>query len=142
MKKIINKFCKQFGVSAHKGKDWHAYPNKIYYPKSEKKYNSVGFMELINAHYPDVRASEFTWSLLHEIGHAQTWNEFTKKEWKQYAKKAPHTHDLEEYYQIPQEKRATDWAYSYIKAHPKKIAKFEKKIQKALSDAYTLYETT
>lgn len=128
-KKIIKKFCKPFGIKVKKGKEFLAYPNEIYYPKSAKKYTSNGFMDLINRHYPDIQnVSEFTWSILHEIGHTQTWNEFSAKAWKKYAKTAPHIQDIEEYYQIPQEKRATDWAADYIRKHPKKIAKFEKKI--------------
>jgi hypothetical protein len=128
-KKIIKKFCKTFGIKVKKGAGFMAYPNEIYYPRHKKNYVSDGFMDLINRHYPDIQnVSEFTWSILHEIGHTQTWGNFSKKAWKKYEKTAPYTYDIEEYYLIPQEKAATDWAADYIRKHPKKIAKFEKKI--------------
>ena len=130
MKKLVEKFCTPFGLRVHKGKEFMAYPHDVYFPKHKSKYVSEGFMDYINQTYPDITdVSEFTWSLLHEIGHTQTWNEFSKKDWKRYAKKAPHVHDIEEYYAIPQEHRANDWAAEYIRNHPKKIRKFEKKIK-------------
>lgn len=141
VKKILNKFCKSFGVKIKKGEGWSAYPKSITYPSKVENYNDAGFMELINKYYPDVKASEFTWSLLHEIGHSVTWNNFSKKAWKNYYKTAPYEHNIEKYFIIPQERVATDWAYNYIKNHPNKIKKLEAKLQKKLEKkGYTLYE--
>ena len=133
VKKIIKKFCKEFGVKAKKGNCWEAFEDEVHYP-APKKYTSEGFMELIEKHYPDVKATEFTWSLLHEIGHTQTWGYFDNFEWLEYAMKSPEVYDIEEYYEIPQEKAATDWAYEFIKEYPEVVAKLEKKMRKALRE--------
>lgn len=140
LKAIIKEFTAPFGIKVCKGYEWEAYENEVHYPDNPERYNAEGFMEVIERIYPDIKASEFTWSLLHEIGHAKTWRYFTKKAWKKYAKTAPYIHDIEEYFRIPQERVATDWAADYIRKHPKKIKKFEKKLQKALDKkGYKLY---
>ena len=88
--------------------------------------------------YPTHRS---LFDLLHEIGHSVTWNDFSKKAWKNYYKTAPYEHNIEKYFIIPQERVATDWAYNYIKNHPNKVKKLEAKLQKKLEKkGYTLYE--
>ena len=136
LKKEIKKFCKPFGVKIIIDNEdgWACYKNLIYVPTTEKKMYAEGFMDLIEQDYPDITATEFTWSLLHEVGHAKTWDLFTKKAWKKYEKTAPYIHDIEKYSRVPQERVATDWAARYIAKHPKRIAKFEKKIEKILGE--------
>ena len=134
VKKIIKKFCAPFKIKVHKADEWEAYADEVHFPSNPDNYYAEGFMDTINRVYPDIKATEFTWSLLHEVGHAKTWNLFTKKAWKKYDKTAPYIHDIEVYFRVPQERVATDWAAEYIRKHPKKIEKFEKAIRKEIEE--------
>lgn len=134
LKTLLKEFCEPFGVKVKKSEIWEATEHKVFYPDNPDNYYAEGFMDIINRVYPEAKATEFTWSLLHELGHTQTWNYFTRKAWKRYEKTAPYIHDYEEYFRVPQERAATDWAANYIMNNPKKIKKFEKKLRKILGE--------
>lgn len=131
MTKMINEFCAPFGVTARKGKEWLAYAEdlEIHFPKKKKKYNAPGFMACMRALYPDVNTSEFIWSILHEVGHCMTYWQFTPQKWEAMCKQGEEIRDIFEYCQLPHEKSANDWAADYIRNHPKRVKKWEKRFK-------------
>ena len=81
----------------------------------------------------------FTFSLFHEIGHSQTDAWWTEKELNKYPKEVAkcngNTYEgNQRYFEIPQEKVATDWAIEYIIANKKKVKTLMNKINKILSE--------
>ena len=131
-KKMINKFCAPFGVTARKGKEWEAYADKriIHYPRKKSDYITPGFADCMRTLYPDIEVSEFIFSILHEVGHCMTWWEFLPQQWEKMCKEGEKIEDIYKYCEIPHEKAANEWAVSYIRTHPKRIAKWEKRFKK------------
>lgn len=80
----------------------------------------------------------FTFSLFHEIGHSQTdawWSDTELKKYvEEVAKCNGDTYEgNQRYFEIPQEKVATDWAIEYIIANKRKVKTLMNKINKILS---------
>lgn len=85
----------------------------------------------------DIRdISEFTWSLLHEVGHCETWGVMTKRttnhcrnvKRKIMQGKQPSVN----YYYLTDERIATDWAIKFVENNYEKVKKFDKRILKYL----------
>lgn len=80
--------------------------------------------------------SEFTWSLLHEVGHCETWGVMTKRttnhcrnvKRKIMQGKQPSVN----YYYLTDERIATDWAIKFVENNYEKVKKFDKRILKYL----------
>lgn len=85
--------------------------------------------------------SEFTWSLLHEVGHCETWhimNKRTTNHCKNIKRKITRgTIPTIEYYSLTDEKIATDWAIRYTEENYEIVKAFDKKITKALKKFFT-----
>lgn len=87
-------------------------------------------------------------SFLHEVGHHKTCDFLTEEEWdysfrrkkKIFKKieKAKAKKKIEkiqwEYFNLPDELAATEWAVNYIKTHPKKAKKINAEIEKAFEE--------
>ena len=128
--KIINKFLEPLGITANKGDEFCAYywEDRIEYP-GRYGWHSDAFMEDFNARYPEITTHEYVISILHEVGHCFV-NPIEDDENCKVATENP-----EDYFHKFDERMATIWAAEYIKAHPERIAKFEKKIVKWLEKA-------
>ena len=80
--------------------------------------------------------SEFTWSLLHEVGHCETWGVMTKRttnhcrnvKRKIMQGKQPSIN----YYYLTDERIATDWAIKFVENNYEMVKKFDKRILKYL----------
>lgn len=141
--KVIKEFCKKFGIKAKPDEDFCAYigENKIGYNINQDYLDT--FIDYINCMYPNIEANVWTWATLHEIGHLKAgWEDtpLTKYISKNIARMliptAMHHYD-------PCETAATHWAAMYIKKHPKKIKKFEKKLRKELGEEiFNMYVDT
>ena len=84
--------------------------------------------------------SEFTWSLLHEVGHCQTWhmmNDRTINHCKNVKRKInrgslPRT----TYYSLTDERIATDWAIRFVDRNHEIVKEFDYQILKLLDKFY------
>ena len=84
--------------------------------------------------------SEFTWSLLHEVGHCQTWcqmNNRTVNHCKNIKRKIergslPRTM----YYDLTDEKIATDWAIRFVNRNHEIVKEFDYQITRMLDKFY------
>jgi len=134
LKKITKKFLKDLGIKVRYAREeedgedgFFAYytENLITIPRNEENYYCKDFMEDFKNRYPQVKAHEITISILHEVGHCMVHpNKKCKTEKKVKI----------DYYHKFNERIATAWAAEYIITHPKKIAKFEKKLKKVLEE--------
>ena len=142
--KVVNDFVSQFGLTAKFGKEFQAIPakNRIDFTLAEREEIINEFMVNAEMRFPQIHAHPFIWLLLHEIGHMQTIDFFTIDEQNRFIKKKDalyetlNTEDyslVSEWYQLmPDEYMATLWAGTYMIEHTKEIAKFNKKLNKAM----------
>lgn len=144
IRKVVNEFTSTFGIRAEWGEEFQALPtDKIitFTVIVDEDMNEV-FLADAEARFPAVHANLFLWLLMHEIGHCMTdhlWdmddeNYFTKAK----AKLDEIFDDVmtinEWYHKIPDEYMATKWAGEYMTYHPKKMKKFNKKMNKAMKN--------
>jgi len=133
---IVEKFCKQWKLTVTVSDSFAAY---IDYPEIEISFiqpESLGFMEnLRNNYWLNCPYTEFTMSMLHEIGHTQdkvkVYANITRK--REEIEKMPFSPEAEKmYFNLPPEDRATSWAVQFAAHHPRKMANFDNKIKKLL----------
>jgi hypothetical protein len=100
------------------------------------------FMLDAESRFPYINGvSPFIWSLLHEIGHHETWDELTEEELKESAEIKESINEKDHssrmaYFTCPDEYAATDWAGHYIESHRDKIDEFWDKVLVELYDFY------
>lgn len=148
---IINEFLEPFELTAELGTDF-AYSfleDKINYALVIGDTSSKLFMENAEARFPDVYADVFLWSLLHEVGHSETFDDLDdgveelcmeiKRELNEHLDWSnEHRHMI--YFNCPDEKAATDWAGEYMMSHKDEITTFWNKLQPAIKKFYELNE--
>lgn len=81
----------------------------------------------------------FYLSFFHEIGHIETENEWTDKEWKKYrnfVERSTSLNNYEEYFYNPIEYAATCWGCDYIVNHREEIEDFSKNVNKLISKIF------
>lgn len=158
LNKAISNQLKPFGIEKAKLDDEFALcfeNNKVHYKLA---YNEVD--EWFNACVKEIFGYEveytFIISLLHEIGHLNTIDTLTDKEYnrclkqkERIAKGLDKANTPEEekrlnyfYFLLEDEYRATEWAINYAKKHPKKIRKMWHKILPAIMDFYAKNNVT
>ena len=152
--KVVNDFVSQFGLTAKWGKEFQAVPakNRIDFTLAENEEIINEFMANAEMRFPQIHAHPFIWLLLHEVGHMETIDFFTIDEQNRFIKKKDtlyetlNTEDyslVSEWYQLmPDEYMATLWAGTYMIEHTKEVAKFNKKLNKAILKFYEKNEYT
>ena len=95
--------------------------------------------------FNDVHADIFLWSLLHEVGHHETWDDLTNEEMSlsQEMKYAisecenlrPNDRD-KIYFYIPDEYLATEWAAQYMRDNVQEVTKFWNTLQPLILNFY------
>ena len=143
--KVINDFVSQFGLTAKFGKEFQAVPekNRVDFTLAEKEELINEFMVNAEMRFPQIHAHPFIWLLLHEVGHMQTIDFFTIPEQCRFNDKKKDLYEtlntedyslVSEWYQLlPDEYMATLWAGTYMIEHEKEVAKFNKKLNKAMA---------
>lgn len=139
--KKVKKFVKEnFDLKCKVGEEFYALPyhktQVVYFPTNVEVMKNSEFMENYTKIYEDTpKADEFIISLLHEVGHCMTSHNMPTEVTKLYAMRViafeQGIEDID-YFNLPQEQLATDFAYTWIKKHPKKIKRFWKAIKSDL----------
>ena len=164
-KKVLNKAITAqlsgFGISeAILGKEYsYFFENEsVSFKITENSVEDAWFIEFIKERFNYDVEFPFVLSLLHEVGHHKTYDDLgemieefcdTEKERinaQMVDANADTTKKLEwQYFNLPDEIMATQWAVNYAIAHPRKIKKMWKEMHKALDDFYRvngLYDDT
>ena len=148
--RIMNNYLRKFGLKAFLDTDFTAYmENKeigyaLMVTDAADKY-FIPFCESIDK---DVKADAFLLSIFHEIGHHMTWDEFSDEEIDNgFAAKEIIDKIIDEaeeddeetiarenynYFNLPEERAATEWGINYIKTHAEEVANFWRKLQPAI----------
>ena len=157
LENIVNDFLSEFGVSAFLGEDFSYYfgEDKIEFAVAvgpSHEHFMAHFKELA----PEIECDPFLISLLHELGHHETLYEMDDDDadmstWAKIElenklgetddpQKIKYLHDA--YYNLPDEKLATDWAIDYIRQNTNKVAYFWAAVQAEILKFYYLNGVT
>lgn len=136
---IINEFLEPFECEAKVGLDFAFYSesNTITYSLVLVDKFAQSFENYCKSLFPDVQANIFIWSLLHEVGHRETEDDFDDEEWEEYMEAEGSGLSEQEYYNLPIEYAATAWAGEYIQSHVEEIAELWNKLQFAIKNFYS-----
>jgi len=137
LKKVVADFVEQFGCKSEMNTDFAYYPNEqiitwsIFMTEKSDRY----FQKYVNKAFPDIEADSFLWSLLHEIGHHMTYNEWTEEKLDllkatkadaELKAKKPETEKLGYYlyFTAEDEWHATTWAAEYMRENSEEVKNF------------------
>lgn len=151
LNKTVSAQLSSFGISKAILSDTYAYhfdTEKITY-KITKDIEDEWFVEFVKERFDYEIKNSFIFSLLHEIGHHKANDDIDGAVYdfciceKERISNEMLTANNEkskklewQYFNLPDEIMATQWAVNYAKKHPKKIEKMWEKMQFALIDFY------
>ena len=147
--KAIRKWLKKYGFAATcrlaKGKNaelqYDPNYNLIYTPVCYYGDLDDLFVAWLKKHGLETDVDVITLSLLHEIGHSETFKHFTTDEWFECAalKELLYADDTlndeetgERYWAMPDEYAANMWLIMFVKAFPEKVRELSENIKKTL----------
>lgn len=138
---IINDFLAPFDCTAEPGTDFAYYnrKNKITFALTVVDTFSDSFVKFAESLYP-IHADIFLWSLLHELGHHETEDDFEDEDEDYYYAALKTIKTDEEYYNLPQEYAATAWAGEYMETHEVEVARLWNKLAPAIKNFYKKME--
>ena len=152
LNKAISKELSAFGIKKAVCTDEYSYlfdKKMVTYKLTEGTVEDKWFTEFIESRFGYEVRYPFIISLLHEVGHHKANDnivgdiyEFCMAEKERISAEMINADDEEqkalewEYFNLPDEIMATQWAVDYVRKHPKKVKKMWKKSQKALLDFY------
>ena len=153
---ILNEFLAEFDCTATMGSDFCYWPSKnlINYSVIAAAKDSDYFMENWHNLAPEMKIDPFLAALFHEVGHCMSEVMLTNEE-ELYSidrrnqiainLRALSAEDKEkerqyyyEYFALPEEALATNWAITYINTHQQKISAFWQKLQAAIMEFYKI----
>lgn len=148
----ISKELESFGIKKAVCTNEYSYlfdEEVVTYKLTEGTVEDKWFTEFIESRFGYEVRYPFIMSLLHEVGHHKANDniiddiyDFCMAEKERIAEEminadGEETKALEwEYFNLPDEIMATQWAVAYARKHPKKIKKMWQNAQKALMDFY------
>ena len=157
LNKAITAQIKPFGIKKAKCGAEYAYyfdKNKITFKITEGTVEDDWFLEFVNKRFK-LQTDSFLLSILHEIGHSKTGDEingalydFCLAEKERISKEmqtanAKKSKKLEfQYFNLPDEIMATQWAVNWIKENPQAAEKLKKKCIKAFIKFYKKNDIT
>lgn len=138
---ILNKFLEPFDCTAFPGSDFNYYPgsNSIEFALAVVDKHADSFIQFAESLHP-VHADIFLWSFMHELGHNETEDEFDEEDDDEYIDAAAAAISDEDYYNIPQEYRATDWAGEYMTEHEDEMIQLWSELAPAIKAFYESME--
>lgn len=156
LENIINKFLAPFELTSCLSSDfsYEFANNRVNFSLVVTDNASTYFQDFIHSMWEEVTIDTFLISLLHEIGHAETWDDleeddiaysddmkdFIQKELAAGVSEARRRELYFEYFNLPDEIAATTWAIEYIHNNSKEIATLWEKVQAAIMLIYELNE--
>jgi hypothetical protein len=144
--RVLNDFLKPFNTCCFYDTDFSYSPilHKIYYSLVMTDAGAKEFSEHFSSIAPDITCDVFLTSLLHELGHHMTLSTFSEEELDEYYDDAAYIRahldteesSSEEYFNLPVEAAATNWAIEFIRNNADTLAKLWSKIQGIILEIY------
>ena len=152
LNKAISAELKPFGISEAVCGDEYNYSldkESVMFKLTENTIEDILFCEYVKERFNYNIRHIFVFSLLHEIGHHKTYDDITgsvydfcENEKERIAGDMITADDEDakklewQYFNLPDEIIATQWAVNYAKNHPKKVEKMWQKMKTALFEFY------
>lgn len=149
MDRVINKFFKTVGandLAARMGTDfcYYYYENVVDYSIIVSERMDRMFMDFAKSIGLKVECGVFILSLLHEVGHHMTIDEIDDDVYKYCEDVKANLTDSDEdvmtYFNLPDEKIATEWAIDYINNNFEIVKVFSSHFQKVLLNFIKKYD--
>lgn len=145
---ILNTFLEPFECSAQLGSDfsyWYS-DSLINFALVVTETNDRDFQEFCKELQPKLHCDIFLLSFMHELGHHETVDEWEDDEYldmkiqkeKINKMKVSQKEKNFMYFNIPDEKRATEWGLQYIMEHQTEMMQLWNKVQQAILQFYQL----
>lgn len=138
---VLDKFLEEFECTSVVDTEFYCLTisNVIAVSLVVSEEHSSTFMSRVNRLYPDIHADEFLWSFLHEVGHIETIDILDDNELDfSEDQKANENITDEDYYELPDEFAATEWAANYMRKNTEKVAKFWNEVQSVIMNIYKI----
>ena len=151
---VLNDFLADFECHAELGSDFCYWQdsNLIWYTPAVIDKDAEYFMEYWHSLAPEIIIDPFLASLLHEVGHNETLHWLTEDEvhycedekteisWQLGScTSAKEQKDCYfQYFALPDEKEATNWAIDYVRNHTQQVSAFWQKLQAAIMEFYKI----
>ena len=132
---ILNDYCKQFDIEVFEDTDFAFYRNgTISYTVVVTERFDRMFLNYCETNFPLIHAPIFLWSLFHEIGHAMTDDEIDDEVYEfcfntKLGLNGENDEDTMTYFDLPDEKKATEWGYYYMLNHEQEVSELWDKIR-------------
>lgn len=150
--KVVDKFVSKWDCSARVGTEFAYFylTNEISWSLLVTEDADKYFQSFLNENFPDITADTFIWSLLHEVGHHETIDDWTPEEQKEFDAKKDFIEELYKakqdkkisylYFNLPDEYAATCWAAEYIRENPEEIEALLGELKEVAKVFYKLNE--
>lgn len=151
---ILQKFVKKFGCDIEMGAEfcYHYDDSLIEYSLILPTFSDKVWKEYVLKTFNYKIENIFMFSLLHEIGHHMTYDFYTEKECntenkyiekieKELARSTSNAKDKRlnlEYFNLPMERTATQWAVRYYKKHKIEMNLLWRKFKRELKNFYKI----
>jgi len=135
----INDYVSEWGLSSQLDTDFAYDPVEdiVYWSVVVSEKNSKEFKEFFESLGCVVKADVFIYSLFHEIGHSQTLEYVSEEDYNySWDRKADPEITNYEYFRLPNEIVATQWAVDYINSNAEEIEEFWNGLQPLLMKFY------
>lgn len=134
--KILNDFLEPFDCDAVFSGDFCYWTteNRIGVALFVVDSSAKAFIKNAEERFPDIKADVFLWSFFHELGHHETEDDFEQNEWDYYRDCIEREISDEEYFNLPQEYEATQWAGEYMMENAAVVDELWKKLAPAIQE--------
>ena len=154
---ILDDFLDEFGATSRLGVEFGYLERKnlIEYAVAIEPVSDGAFMANFHRLAPEINCDTFLISFLHELGHHMTMPDLTEEDYWYCVDTVdvleeeittpglPKERIMEihqQYYDLPIERMATDWAIEYIFDNVEKVAALWNRLQPAIMEFYRLNE--
>lgn len=145
LSRYLSRWCKEHGfdVSVRYDTEFAFWLNKnvVTYSFLVSDFHDKTFQKVFVKQGLEYNCDIFILSFFHELGHYETEDEWTEKQFERFMKQkdeldANKKADLWKYYYMPDEIRATQWATDYINENADEVAKFWQKVKPLILEIY------
>jgi hypothetical protein len=144
---ILNDYCAKFGIEVFEDTDFAFYRDgTISYTVVVTERFDKMFLNYCETNFPFIHAPIFLWSLFHEIGHAMTDDEIDDEVYgfcsnAKLGLDGENDEDTMTYFDLPDERRATEWGYYYMLNHEQEVSKLWDRIRPLIQKLHLTLES-
>ena len=143
---ILNEYCEKFNLEVFNDTDFAFYRDgTISYTVVVTERFDRMFLNYCETNFPLIHAPIFLWSLFHEIGHAMTDDEIDDEVYDfcfntKLGLNGENDEDTMTYFNLPDERTATEWGYYYMLNHEQEVSELWDKIRPLIQNLHLTLE--